>query len=287
MRLQRGAALILVLMVTGILGLLLLQIGLTAKSYVAQANALQERAEASLRLHSRESAMIFTLLTNPWVKDPEARNDSPYLALLNFRGDPFEVDGARFRIQDESGLIPVPQPGQAVEEWAALLQEFGWVAPQVARFAEQFRALQEPKGGDKSAWAPIQSFGELRDLDGMSAAALQRLEQCSTLYPVLVFNPLTAPPEVLAVKYRGVSRDAVLDLRARGELSLKSLYDLTGQGVDEFTAGYPGPALRLDIAVKVGSVALRRETRVVIEPYADLPLRVWESHPRNGAEGWQ
>jgi len=26
---------------------------------------------------------------------------------------------------------------------------------------------------------------------------------------------------------------------------------------------------------------------VVIEPYADLPLRVWESHPRNGAEGWQ
>lgn len=284
---DRGAALILVLMVTGILGLLMLSIGLTSRGYVDQARLLQERAEASLTLHSRESAMLFTLLTNQWVADQSKQSVNPYLEKLNFRGDPFDVDGARFRIQDESGLIPIPQPGQKLDEFIQLLEELG-VSPQEAAAAgDRFRALQEPDERNKSTWAPIQSFGELRGAVGIADQTVRRLERVATLYPVQMFNPLTAPAEVLAVRYRGISRDAVLELRSRGELSMKSLYDLTGKGVDDFTTGYPGAALRLDIAVRVGSVALRRESSFVVEPYADFPVRLWETHDRNGAEGWK
>ena len=50
-----GVALILVLMVTAILGILMLQIGLTARDQLRQTETLQFRAEASLALHSRES----------------------------------------------------------------------------------------------------------------------------------------------------------------------------------------------------------------------------------------
>lgn len=287
MRHERGAALILVLMVTGILGLLLLHIGLTSRAYVEEASLLQGRAEASLKLRSRESAMLFTLLTNPWLPDPQRRATNPYLERLNFRGDPFDVDGARFRIQDESGLIQMPQPGQKLDEFAQVLQEIGLSSGDVERAIAGIHDVLESDSGEKSTRTPLQSFGQLRGVAGLSDAALARLEQVATLYPAQLFNPLTAPPEVLAVKYRGFSKDAVLDLRARGELSLKSLYDLTGRGVDEFTANYPGAALRLDIAVKVGSVALRRESRVIVEPYADQPLRLWSRNERNGAEGWQ
>ena len=56
---QQGVALIMVLMITGILGLLMLQIGLTAREHVARAQKLLDRAEATLRLQSRESAMVY------------------------------------------------------------------------------------------------------------------------------------------------------------------------------------------------------------------------------------
>ena len=106
MRRERGIALIQVLLVTGIIALLMLQMGLTAREQVARAQALADRAEVQLAAQSRESALLYTLLTEQLVRVPDSEN--PYVAAWNFHGEPFTVDGITFSIQDESGRMRVP-----------------------------------------------------------------------------------------------------------------------------------------------------------------------------------
>ena len=106
MRRERGIALIQVLLVTGIIALLMLQMGLTAREQVARAQALVDRAEVQLAAQSRESALLYTLLTEQLVRVPDSEN--PYVAAWNFHGEPFTVDGITFSIQDESGRMRVP-----------------------------------------------------------------------------------------------------------------------------------------------------------------------------------
>lgn len=107
MKRQGGVALVLVLAVTGVLALLALQIALTAKSQVRQAQALSDRAEAELKLHSEEAALIFSLLTNEPNADPRRYNtaepNNPYAKAWNFRGELFEVNGGSFLLQDVGG----------------------------------------------------------------------------------------------------------------------------------------------------------------------------------------
>ena len=94
MRREQGIALIQVLLVTGIIALLMLQMGLTAREQVARAQALADRAEVQLAAQSRESALLYTLLTEQLVRVPDSEN--PYVAAWNFHGEPFTVDGITF-----------------------------------------------------------------------------------------------------------------------------------------------------------------------------------------------
>ena len=121
MRRERGIALIQVLLVAGIIGLLMLQIGLTAREQVAHAQALADRSELQLAAQSREAALTYTLLTEPLVRVPDSKN--PYAAAWNFHGEPFTVDGVTFTIQDESGKMQVPWLDS--RDFEALLLDLG------------------------------------------------------------------------------------------------------------------------------------------------------------------
>ena len=90
MRRDQGIALIQVLLVTGIIALLMLQMGLTAREQVARAQALVDRAEVQLAAQSRESALLYTLLTELLVRVPDS--EIPYVAAWNFHGEPFTVE---------------------------------------------------------------------------------------------------------------------------------------------------------------------------------------------------
>lgn len=277
-RQTRGAALILVLMVVGILGLLSLQMGLSAKEHVSRADRLQARTEALLRLQSSEAALVFSLLTEPWVTVDEGASDNPYVAGWNFRGEPFEVDGIRYAIQDVKGLLVVPQASDSTLAFERLLRYVGIESARVRRIVDALKAEQDPgfrPSNISERPVPWQSLDELRGLGGLTDEEFERLQPLLSLYPTAEFNPATAPAPVLATRYDESVVNTLTTLQSRNELDAGTFLRVTGLGDDEFTVFYPGPALRLSTERFDPEFRLRRESTLVLRPYENEPLQLW------------
>ena len=282
---QRGIALIQVLLITGIIGLLMLQMGLTAREQVARAQALADRAELHLAAQSRESALLFSLLTEPLAQDPAS--DNPYVAAWNFHGVPFVVDGITFTIQDESGRMRVPDQDGADFEQLLLGLE---VAPDRARRLTrelmelqgsqvQTRALGEADPAAASPGGglyPLQDLSQLRLLPGLDPALFARLRPLLTLYPTPGFNPTTAPRELLAAQLTASQSRGLADARADRAVDALTLWKLTGSQADETTVLAPGPGLTVRLEMGLRQAHTTRTTTFMVRPYEAEAVAVWQ-----------
>jgi general secretion pathway protein K len=287
MRREQGIALIQVLLVTGIIALLMLQIGLTAREQVARAQALLDRAELQLAAQSRESALLYTLLTEPLARIPDSTN--PYVAAWNFHGEPFTVDGVTFTIQDESGKMQVPWLDS--REFETLLRDLGVEAGRARALGTELMVLQGTKprrrtlgAGETAAigaaGAPgkfrVQDIGELRLLPGMDEDLYRRLRPLLTLYPTPGFNPMTARAELLRAQFTESQANGVTAARARNELDQNTLWKLTGTEADETTVLIPGPGLTVRLEMELRDRRAVRSTTLSVRPYSAEPLGVWQ-----------
>jgi len=287
MRRERGIALIQVLLVAGIIGLLMLQIGLTAREQVAHAQALADRSELQLAAQSREAALTYTLLTEPLVRLPDSKN--PYAAAWNFHGEPFTVDGVTFTIQDESGKMQVPWLDS--RDFEALLLDLGVEAGRAKALGTELMVLQGTTPRRRTlgegetaaigaAEAPgkfrVQDIGELRLLPGMDEALYRRLRPLLTLYPTPGFNPMTARAELLRAQLTESQANGVTEARARNELDQNTLWKLTGTEADETTVLIPGPGLTVRLEMELRDRRAVRSSTVSVRPYSAEPLGVWQ-----------
>lgn len=296
MQRQRGIALIQVLLVTGIISLLMLQMGLTARDQVARAQALADRAELQLAAQSRESALLYSLLTEPLVRD--AGSENPYAAAWNFQGEPFTVDGVTFTIQDESGRMRVPdrQPGdferllRGLDVAPERAQRLGRELMELQGATVRTRALGEPQAADGGAGSaadgahyPLQDLSQLRLLPAMDVELFRRLRPLLTLYPTPGFNPTTAPGELLAAQLTDSQRQAMADARAGGAVDAQTLWKLTGSQADETTVLAPGPGLMVKLEMGLREARTARATTFIVRPYQAEALAVWQ-RSRNDAD---
>jgi general secretion pathway protein K len=283
MRRQNGVALVQVLLVTTIIILLVMQLSLTAAEQVRRAQALQDRSEASLYLHSREVALLYTLLTEPLV--PSSGTDNPYAANWNFHGEPFVVDGLEITLQDQSGRMVFPV--SHVGDFERLLGVLGVGPTQAREIAARLAhwmgigssdgslpgdAMMRGGSGDS-----LQYFGELRFLAGMDEQLYGKLAQLMTLYPTPGFNPLTAPAELLRLQMSESVLNTVLDARRSGELDQYRLWDLARIGASESVVIYSGPGIGIRVVGEYRGVALRRQQVWGVTPHRSEPLALWSS----------
>lgn len=281
MRRQRGVALVQVLLVTTIIILLVMQLSLTAADQVKRAQQLQDRSEAALYLHSREVALIYTLLTEPLL--PSSGSANPYASSWNFHGEPFFVDGLQVTLQDQSGLMRFPFLGVAQFEdllkvlklGPALARELArqlanWIGVRMAGGGRPDDAMMRGESGD-----PVQYFGELWFLPGMDENLYGQLAELMTLYPNPSFNPLTAPAALLRMRMSESTLQAVLEARRNGELDERRLWQLARIGADEVVLPFTGPGIGIRMSGEYRGVALRRDLIVGIEPYQAQPLTLW------------
>ena len=287
---ERGIALIQVLLIAGIIGLLMMQLGLTAREQVARAKRLDDRATLELAALSRESALIYTLLTEPWVGNPDSAN--PYAAAWNFSGQPFTVDDITFTLQDESGRLRVPLYGSA--EFAHVVAGLGVDRDRARRLGAQLMDLQgvsaglAPLGGDAGSDSPgtgrgypLQDLAELKLLPDMSEDLYRRLRPLLTLYPTPGFNPMTAPPELLRAHLSDSQLQGLEDARGTGEVDMLALMKITGVQPDEMTVFSPGPALEVSFRIERGNSRVERGSTIIVRPYQSVPVAVWQ---RSGNE---
>ena len=291
---QRGIALVQVLLITGIIGLLMLQMGLTAREQVARAQMLADRAELQLAVQSRESALLYSLLTEPLVRN--LQGDNPYAAAWNFHGEPFTVDGITFTIQDESGHLRVfDQAGTGFEN---LLLGLG-VAPDRARRLDQelmelqgvgmrTRALGESDGTQAQSAPgrfPLQDLSQLRLLPGMDPDLYARLRPLLTLYPTPGFNPTTAPAGLLGAQLTRSQAQGLADVRAAGDVDSLTLWKLTGAQADETTVLAPGPGLTVRLEMSLREAYTARTTTFIVRPYQAEAVAVWQRSRTEADQG--
>lgn len=280
MRRQRGIALVQVLLVAGIISLLMLQMSLTAREHLARARVLSDRAESMLAAQSHESALIYTLLTQPLAQD--LASDNPYVARWNFRGEPFEVGGVTISIQDESGLQRVPMYGPRA--FVDVLVALGVEPGRARRLGEQLMQVQMGDGQSTGATPafPLQALEQLRWLPDMDDELYGSLRRLTTLYPTPGFNWLTAPRLLRSMGMTESQLEGFEQLERTGELNPLSIWKVAGIEADEFTVFTPGPALRLTVGVDVNRATAQRTTTMVVRPYVDEAVVVWqrETEPR-------
>jgi len=280
-RRQFGVALVQVLLVTAIIILLVMQLSLTASDQVKRAQALQDRSAAALYLHSREVAMLYSLLTETLVPGLESSN--PYAASWNFHGEPFVVDGLEFRLQDQSGLMRFPTSG--VSEFERLLAVLGLGSAESRDLAGRFghwAGVSLPGGrrpGDAmmrgATGDPVQYFGELKFLAGMDDQLYRQLAELMTLYPTPGFNPMTAPEPLLRMRMPESAVEPVLQARRDGQLDQDVLWRIAGIGMDETILPSVGPGIGIRIEGEYRGVTLRRQVVVGVRPYRMTPLDHW------------
>lgn len=259
-------------MVSGVLGLLLLQFGLTSRGQVDQSQRLLDRAHAELRWHTREAELKFELLTQPWGAASSGATLTGIATRWRFDNQIFEVGDDSIRLQDISGLMVLPQGPGSMEEFESLLVAVG-VAPDRARNAALGLMARLSVPGS----LPIQSVVELRYL-GLTPVEIEKLRVVSSSFPSQSFNPSTAPIEVLTARYRSSSvQSALLALRERGRLDAGSYASALDSPAEDFTVFFPGPAFRWQIVAGQGLSGVGRERVWVVRPYDSEPLLLWES----------
>lgn len=267
---QRGVALVLVLMVTGVLSLLLLQIGLTAREHTARAKRLLERADADLKLRSVNAELMFAMATESWGVDTARPPQNLVAQTWNFRGQPFKVDDATVMLQDLAGLVPLPQPGGSASGFSLVLQNVGVPVDRARSASAALERAQAPPD-----FMPLQDLYELSLISELKPDEISRLRDVTTLYPTLTFNPSTAPAISLAVRFSGSSLQGLEALRERGELNEPGFFSVTGLGGDEFVSFFPGPGFRINSRVSLANSEAAEELTLTVDPYATDPFVVW------------
>lgn len=275
---DRGVALVLVLAITGVLSLLILQIGLTVRQQVGQAQQLTDRVEAELRLHSRESALLYSLLTRPKTTAPQSivsgksDVDNPYATGWNFRGEAFTVDEAEIRLQDLNGLYPMTRAGANPREFVSLLMAIGVDPVRADRVSKDLQSMLSTQRG-----VPLQAIGEIAAISDLNPDEVDRLADVATLYPVGPLNPGTAREQVLAARYVGSKLAGLLSARQAGALDEGRWTAITGDFSDDMTTTFQvGPGFRLEILVAFRGVRLRRESVWTIRSASPgTPLELW------------
>jgi hypothetical protein len=267
---SRGVALVLVLMIVSVLGLLTLQIGLTAKEHTARAQRLIDRASADFSLRSAQANFALAMVTTDWVSSATAPVTNEYASAWRFDGTPFSVGAATYEVQDLSGLMPMPQPGGAVNEFEALLRAIDVEANRAKTISSNLSKSQAPPES-----VPLQDFTELRVLGDLSAGELAKVRAAATLFPSRAFNPGNAPALTLAVRFSGSTLEGIQALRSSGRLNETTYYSVTGLGGDETVSFYPGPGFRIAIRVSSGLAKASEELTLTIDPYSDQPFILW------------
>jgi hypothetical protein len=285
---DRGVALVLVLMVTAVLAITVLSLGLGSKARARQASELVDRTEADLRARSHESAVAFSLMTQPWVASESrellTKAQGSYGERWNFRGQLFVVNEAQIQIQDESGLFALSWQRQATDEFGRLMELLGFTAAQVrlalARLADQ----SESNPTEPKVLTPVQDISELFINNPVDSRLITRLEKLVTLTPAKSFNPATAPKEVLDVRFGETIGSRLYELGGRGELNSETYLQVVGESFDETSSTFPGPIFRVWVAVRGKGTIAGREAVWVVRPYEFDPFSEWSSRRVSSAE---
>lgn len=279
---QRGVALIQVLLLTAILSMMALQFTLSSRQQVTIATDLQNKMQAEIKLRTLESRLLFTLLTlSKNDADRALQQEDEIGRVWNFYGKPFAVsEDATVSIQDLNGLLSVygANNSKQLEEFLVFLgkqpQEAKSIASNLTYWQgydrDQFTTMDEANVRGNY----LLSVGELKNIDGIDEPLYQQLSPVVTTLQNLLFNPMTAPLPLLQAKLSPEIYSEVADLRREGKLTRKRFSELTQIEEGDSITFVPGRRLQIELVVTVGGAVAKRRFIAYLRPENRFPV-VW------------
>ncbi len=284
-RAQRGVALVQVIITTSIIMLLAIYYLGAAKSQVARAQGLQDKADAYLKHHSAKNSILFKLLTEEYHQMQQQG--------WNFYAKPIAVDQhTELRMQDLNGLFSLPTMTSYNLLESTLRHAGGrYNAPAVAQSVFDWidaDDIPNSQGAEQSNYAngievrngPIQSYSELALIEHMTIEAEQVLIDNTTIHPTPFFNPVTAPKAVLEALSDSSRAASVLQARTQQGYGRKVVEELVDIYDDEGVNYLVGPGIRLSIKTRVGESFYGQTIEYGIYPYRLRPVQVLARMPQ-------
>jgi general secretion pathway protein K len=285
---NRGVALVQVLLLSAILMAVLLTAHMEARRHIKSAELAVDRALSAADLQTRESEILFALLTESRKSQPDSSD--PLLQHWNFTNFPFQVVDNRIEsevaIQDQAALVALNSP-QSLLPVLTLITQDPVKSQQLVAAIEDWQDQDDiPKfgGAEQKSYpasirvrnAPIQHIDELLYIKGMTTEIYQQLKPLVTLFPKR-FQNLYAMDAVLLKSYVDPVRvEQILAERQQGTLTPERFAKLSGIEQDEFISFAPGNGLRVRFTVFGNDVKLSRQFSVTVNPSADDPLEFWD-----------
>jgi general secretion pathway protein K len=279
---QTGVALIQVLLLVILLMLMSLHFSLSSKQYVNQAISLQDKVTAELLLKTLESEVLFALMT-------QSRNDismeptqkTAVSSAWNFYGEVFEpFSNTKVSIQDMNGMLSLygNLNNQVLEQ---LLIQLGQTSAQARKIVANLNRWQGLEKLSLTGNANRQmredflmNITELKHITGIDDVLYNKLAPLVTNYSVLVFNPMTAPVELLQGQVNEEVLEEITRLRKANLLSRTRFIEMTQIQEDDTIIFSPGHKLKLSLKVEYGSAIAKKTEVFDIHSESPLPL-IW------------
>lgn len=285
---QRGIALIQVLILSVVLSVLLVSMNHQAKQHLKLAQAVRSYTQANFALHSAESEIIFTMLSNePYKLMQNKATESSW----NYHGEPFSVGDVDIVVQDTSGLLNAASPDPSLisaffasyTDNAAKGRQFiaalgDWQDKDDTPRLDGAELAEYPDGAIRNG--PVQYTEEWLMVKGMTTDVYQNVAPLLTFFTQGV--NLNQQPEAIWRLYMSEEKARQLSqLRHEGKLTPELFTVISGIEVDEFNRFSVGPGYKIGFTVKNADVRLSRELTLRLMPFQQQPFDIYEYRLRN------
>jgi len=282
-QMSNGIALIQVLLITGVLSVLALFLTYTAKEQVTIANWADDKALALVNVHSAESKLLFTLLTEkklPKISNDEDQNtDASLASKWNFFAKPFMVDEmVQVKIQDQSALLHANFPNK--ERMLALIKSQGFSATEANTLYDSLLDWQDIdsitrlNGAEADTYSnqirngAVPDVHDFKFIKAMTPELHQVLIENTTIYKKGVFNPANSPFTLLSALTNTNIAEQIIALRNKNQLTKRIFSEISGINEGEGVYFYPSNFFAIKLSSEVGETKVLKNIILEISPYA-------------------
>ena len=263
MFLQRGIALIQVLIIAMILSILGIYILQSSKDQVAITNAIKTALDQRIQIENAESKILHTLLSEFRIKNLQSENE--IVRQWNFHNKPFKLDNVSVQIQDLNGLISLNEVNTSTlddffaqygvdknlsEQFIASLTD--WIdKDDNIKYNGAERAYYEKMGLTGPRNGLLQSVEEVFYIKNHDILPEEDWYKYFTVANVNGFNPAHSPEKILKSFIKDDTKVAkLIELRNNKQLNGRVFYNETGIDSDEFLSFLTGDNLRITLTAK-------------------------------------
>ena len=269
---QRGIALVQVLLIVAVLSILALYFTQSARQQVHNATLMVDKAQAYIELQNAQANILYALLTEQ--KDPEQTQNSQNQTLINkwnFHGEEFSFSPrVNVAIQDLRGLLNLHYPNK--QRLTQLLTYSGLNDYDAQLMSRQIIQWQQLDGRTDSLpnnitarHAAIHDVGELTHLE-LAPAQLNALRANTTQYKKGAFNPMTAPNALLNALLAKDVASHVIMLRSAKQLTVREFAQVTGFNEGDDIILYPSNLFKVTLNAQVGEARIQKEIYYHLQP---------------------